>query len=124
MESLHIYFRKLHPGEGSKPLLLSEIGGWSCKIPEHSFNQKKTYGYRKYTDRNVFIQDLRKLYLEQVLSLISKGLCGTIYTQLSDVEDETNGLLTYDRQVLKILPEEFADIALLLQNAAGETCHS
>lgn len=124
VESLHIYFRKLHPGKGDKPLLLSEIGGWSCKIPDHSFNQKKTYGYRKYTDRSVFIKDLRRLYLEQVLSLISKGLCGTIYTQLSDVEDETNGLLTYDRRVLKISPEEFADIAVLLQNAAREIGHS
>ena len=124
VESLHVYFQKLHAGKSEKPLLLSEIGGWSCKIPEHSFDQKKTYGYRKYTDRNKFVKDLRKFYLDQVVSLISKGLCGTIYTQLSDVEDETNGLLTYDRKVLKILPEEFADIADLLQNTAGKTGHS
>ena len=49
--------------------------------------------------------------------LISKGLCGTIYTQVSDVEDETNGILTYDRRICKILPEEFADIAPLLQKS-------
>ena len=117
VDSLHIYFRKLHPGKGQKPLLLSEIGGWCWKVPEHSFNQEKTYGYRQYKDRAVFVKDLRGLYLDQVLPLIPKGLCGTIYTQVSDVEDETNGLLTYDRRVAKVLPEELADIGLRLQEA-------
>ena len=117
VDSLHIYFQKLHTGKENLPMLLSEIGGWSCKIPEHSFNQEKTYGYRKYKDRKEFVRDLRALYLEQVLPLIPKGLCGTVYTQVSDVEDETNGLLTFDRRAAKILPEEFADIARILQNA-------
>ncbi len=121
VESLHIYFRKLHAGKGGLPLLLSEIGGWSYKIPEHSFNREKTYGYRKYENREKFRDDLRALYLEQVLPLIPRGLCGTIYTQVSDVEDETNGLVTYDRKIRKILPEEFADIAPLLQKAVGGT---
>ena len=40
----------------------------------------------------------------------NKGLCATVYTQLSDVEDETNGLLTYDRKEMKIKPEELADL--------------
>ena len=119
VDSLHIYFRKLHAGKEDKPLLLSEIGGWCYKIPEHSFNQEKTYGYRKYTDRTAYIKDLRDLYLKQVIPLISKGLCGTIYTQVSDVEDETNGILTFDRRICKVLPEEFADIAALLQEAVS-----
>ena len=102
-------------------MLLSEIGGWSYKIPEHSFNREKTYGYRKYENREKFRDDLRALYLEQVLPLIPRGLCGTIYTQVSDVEDETNGLLTFDRKIRKILPEEFADIGPLLQKAIGRT---
>ena len=121
VESLHIYFRKLHAGKGDLPLLLSEIGGWSYMIPEHSFNLEKTYGYRKYENREKFRDDLRALYLEQVLPLIPRGLCGTIYTQVSDVEDETNGLLTFDRKIRKILPEEFADIGPLLQKAIGRT---
>ncbi len=117
VDSLHIYFRKLHAGKENKPLLLSEIGGWCYKIPEHSCNQEKTYGYRKYTDRNTYVKDLRDLYLNQVIPLISKGLCGTVYTQVSDVEDETNGILTYDRRICKISPEEFADIAGFLRNS-------
>ena len=63
------------------------------------------------------MKDLRDLYLEQILPLVPKGLCGAVYTQVSDVEEETNGLLTYDRKEAKITPEEFADIAPKLAEA-------
>ena len=100
--------------------LLSEFGGWSYKIPEHSFNLKKTFGYRKYSERADFIRDLRKLYLDEVVPLAGAGLCGAVYTQLSDVEDETNGFFTFDRQVLKVKPEELSEIAGELQRAVSE----
>ena len=54
---------------------------------------------------------MRKLYQEQIIPAVEKGLCGAIYTQVSDIENETNGLFTYDRRVDKILPEEFKDIS-------------
>ena len=117
MDSLHIYFRRLKLGKEKKPQLLSEFGGYSYKIPEHSFNLDKTYGYRKCPDRERFLRDLRALYEKQLLPLIPKGLCGAIYTQVSDVEDETNGLLTFDRAVEKLRPEDFADLAERLQAA-------
>ena len=121
VDSLHIYFQELHTGKEDKPQLLSEFGGWSFKIPEHSYNTEKTYGYRKYTDREAFVRDLRDLYLKQVLPLIAEGLCGAIYTQVSDVEDETNGLLTCDRKEAKITPEEFRDVSeALLAEAAKQ----
>ena len=104
VESLHIYFRKLGLGQSDRPQLLSEFGGYSYKIPEHSFNLEKTYGYRKCPDRESFVRDLRALYAEQLLPLIKAGLCGAIYTQVSDVEDETNGLFTFDREILKLRP--------------------
>jgi hypothetical protein len=115
VDSLHIYFRKLKLGKEKKPQLLSEFGGYSYKIPEHSFNLDKTYGYRKCPDRESFVRDLRALYEQQLLPLVSQGLCGAIYTQVSDVEDETNGLLTFDRAVEKLRPEDFADLAPRLQ---------
>jgi len=59
--------------------------------------------------------------VQEVLPLIPKGLCGTVYTQVSDVEDETNGLLTFDRRVHKIRPEEFLDVSRQLCRAIGET---
>ena len=54
---------------------------------------------------------LRRLYTEEVLPLIGQGLCAAVYTQVSDVEEETNGLLSYDRCVEKVLPAEFRDIS-------------
>ena len=47
------------------------------------------------------LKDISRLYKEEILPMIDKGLCAAIYTQLSDVEDETNGILTYDREILK-----------------------
>ncbi len=117
VESLHQYFQKLSLGKEKRPQLLSEFGGWCLKYPEHSFNMEETYGYRQYTDRDTFVTELKALYAEQVLPLALKGLCGSILTQVSDVEDETNGLLTFDRRKAKVFPEETGDIAFLLQDA-------
>ena len=67
---------------------------------------EKVYGYRTCPDAAAFTRDYRALMREQVLEHIKKqGLTAAVYTQLTDVEDELNGLLTYDREVLKI-PEE------------------
>ena len=79
-------------------------------IPEHSFNPDKVYGYRMYKSREALGEAVRKLYRDQVIPLIGKGLCGAIYTQVSDVEDETNGVFTFDRKVQKILPEDLDGI--------------
>lgn len=119
VESLHIYFRKLRTGRRNLPQFLSEFGGWSLKLPEHSFNLEKTYGYKKYENRETFVRDLRALYLEQVLPLIPQGLCAAVYTQVSDVEDETNGLLTFDRKAAKVTPEEFSSVSEKLFRALG-----
>ena len=120
LESLHIYFKKLRLGVPGRPQLLSEFGGYVWKLPEHSFNPDRTYGYRLCRDREQFVRDLRALYETEVLPLARQGLCGAVYTQLSDVEDETNGLWTFDRSVAKITPEEFADLAPRLQAAVRE----
>ncbi len=117
VDSLHIYFSALHTGKEDLPQVLSEFGGFVWKIPEHSANPKDTYGYRIYRTREEFVEALRKIYLEEVVPLAREGLCASIYTQVSDVEDETNGLLTYDRKEAKVLPREMADIGPLLQEA-------
>ena len=102
--SEHIYFKplKFKNISSDKPLVLSEFGGYSYKIPEHSFNLDKTYGYKKCVTAEAFERDLKDLYEKQVLPAIHSGLNATVLTQLSDVEDETNGILTYDRQVVKL----------------------
>jgi beta-galactosidase/beta-glucuronidase len=103
--SKHIYFRiPTVKSINNRPLFLSEFGGYSLRIDGHLFG-KDNYGYKLYPDEESFTEAVRELYTEGVLPLIEKGLSATVYTQLSDVEDETNGLLTYDRRVMKIKPE-------------------
>lgn len=119
VDSRHIYFKKLHLGKEKRPQVLSEFGGYSCKLPEHSANLDKTYGYRKYEDRETFLKDLRGLYESELLPLVKQGLCAAIYTQVSDVEDETNGLLTFDRRVQKVCSEDLRDLAERLQQAVA-----
>ena len=61
---------------------------------------------------------LKKLYLKKLKPLIAKGLCGAIYTQVSDVEEEINGLTTYDRKIVKVPIEEMAKINAEIQREA------
>lgn len=116
VESLHLYFERLHLGHGPRPQLLSEFGGCVWKLPEHSFNLGKTYGYRVDKTREGFVRRVRDLY-KSLLPLAERGLCGAVYTQVSDVEDETNGLLTFDRAVQKLRPDELRDLAEALDRA-------
>lgn len=114
VDSKHIYFRKIKIKPSDKPIVISEFGGYALKTDNHVFNPDKAYGYAKCDSRKDFIQKIRSLYLEQVLPSIKEGVCGAIYTQVSDVEDEINGLFTYDRKVDKLLPEEFKDVSDML----------
>ena len=116
VDSLHIYFGRLRLGRQRLPQLLSEFGGYVWKLPEHSFNTEKTYGYRIYKTRSEFVQGLQTLF-SSLIPLTKQGLCGAIYTQVSDVEDETNGLFTFDRTVLKIRPEELKPFSGQLQDS-------
>ena len=117
LDSRHVYFRKIKLTAGSKPLYLSEFGGYSCKLMDHSFNTEETYGYGKFTDRGEFVKAFTALYMDQVAPCIERGLCAAVYTQVSDVEDETNGLRTYDRAVEKVTPAEALPIAAALRAA-------
>ena len=118
VESLHIYFgpwSKLKPGK--KPLVLSEFGGYAYPEEGHIFNPEKAYGYKSCKNREAFQNDLEVLYRSRILPAVEKGLCAAIYTQVSDVEDEINGLLTYDRKVCKADMDAMAQIASKLRDA-------
>ena len=69
---------------------------------EVTYLHNKLYGYKKFTDKVLLNEKLMELYKDMVLDNIPRGLSGCIYTQLSDVEDECNGLFTMDRQVTKV----------------------
>ena len=118
VESLHIYFgswNKLRPCQ--KPLVLSEFGGYTYPVEGHIFNKEKAYGYKTCKTLEEFRTALHKLYRERVIPAAENGLCASIYTQVSDVEDEINGLLTYDRKVNKADEKTMLAIAEELKNA-------
>ena len=117
VDSRHVYFKPIKLKQGKKPLVLSEFGGYSFKPEGHVFNTESTYGYGKYTDQTAFAEAVRKLYEEQVIpAMRENGLCAAVYTQVSDIEDETNGILTYDRKVCKLNAELMLPIAEKLKN--------
>ena len=118
VDSRHVYFKKIKlKGDGKKPLVLSEFGGKTYRSEGHVFNPDKTYGYGGCDSLEALNEAVKKLYLEEVLPCVQKGLCAAVYTQVSDVEDEINGLLTYDRKVCKLEAETMLPIAQALQNA-------
>lgn len=104
VDSYHVYFKefKLPDAKPTRPVILSEFGGFSYKIMEHSFNLKKTYGYGKAISSEELTDMIVSLYEKEIIPKIPLGLSGTIYTQFTDVEDETNGFYTYDRRVCKV----------------------
>ena len=105
-----MYFKPVKLKAGEKPLVLSEFGGYSFKPKGHVFNTEKTYGYGSFKTRDAYMDAVETLYLKQIVPAREKGLCAAIYTQVSDVEDETNGLLSYDRRVCK--PDEARMLAI------------
>jgi len=118
VDSRHVYFRKVKlKGDGKKPLILSEFGGKTYKAEGHIFNPEKSYGYGGCETLEKLNEAVSKLYLEEVLPCIGKGLCASIYTQVSDVEDEINGIVTYDRKLCKLTPETMIPVAEALQAA-------
>ena len=107
VESDHIYFGKIKPPkEKERPWVLSEYGGYIWREEGHLYNPDKTYGYRNFKTREDFEEALLTLMEHSVLENIPEGLCADVYTQLSDVEEELNGLVTYDRVITKVNREK------------------
>jgi hypothetical protein len=117
----HIYFKPVSDKnltvDPARPCVLSEFGGYSCKIEGHSFNLDKTYGYSTCETPEKLDEALAALYRNEIIPAISRGLCATVYTQVSDVEDETNGLVTYDRSTVKVSADTMRAISAEIYEA-------
>lgn len=101
VDSRHVYFKPVKVKKGSKrPVVISEFGGYSLRIDGHLFGSRN-YGYRIFKTKEELTDAFEKLYLNEILPGIKNGISGLVYTQVSDVEDETNGIMTYDRRVIK-----------------------
>ena len=118
VESLHIYFGMWHRMKPSeKPIVLSEFGGFTHSVEGHIFNPDKSYGYGACKTPQQLNKKLLALYRDHVIPAVKKGLCASVYTQVSDVEDEINGLVTYDRRAIKADKEVMLTIAKALKDA-------
>ena len=100
VESLHNYFYPLRVRPRSRVVALSEYGGIAWPMPGHE-PPRRAYGYGTAKSRAELTARWKKLQLETVLPQLKKGLSALVYTQVSDVEDEVNGLFTYDRAAIK-----------------------
>ena len=106
VRSRHIYFRKIRlKNDRKRVLAVTEFGGYSLPIKEHLFTDKK-FGYKMFKTATDFENAYVKLFKTEIIPEIKKNaLCATVYTQLTDIEDEINGIFTFDR-VLKISKEQ------------------
>ncbi|HEX2976153.1 MAG TPA: glycoside hydrolase family 2 TIM barrel-domain containing protein, partial [Bacteroidales bacterium] len=102
-----------YPGPGMEPPVLNpgrisvlgEFGGLGLPVEGHLWDNKlRNWGYRTYTSTPELIKEYTKL-MHNLYPLKSKGLSAAIYTQTTDVETEVNGLMTYDRKVIKMDPD-------------------
>ncbi len=82
-----------------EPYFIAEFGGYNLALDNPDGTQ---FGYRFHTDAAALDKALAKLYRRQLIPLVRHGLRGAVYTQLSDIEIETNGLYSYDRQTRKV----------------------
>ena len=120
VDSTHVYFKSLPQRTDSVyPLVISEFGGYSYRVENHLFSDKN-YGYKRFETNEEYEDALVSLYEGQVLPLVKYEASAFIYTQLSDVEDETNGLLTYDRRVIKVNEQRIKETNDKLYSAADE----
>ncbi len=114
-KSLHIYFRRYEHKKDklNRAVILSEFGGYSYKESDAK-HIKKEFSYKKLRTREEFVSSVRSLYINEIIPAKNKGLSACIYTQLSDVEQEINGILSFDRTKCKINADEIKDLFEML----------
>lgn len=99
--SRHIYFTPIHSKLDDRPFILSEFGGLGVRVPGHMFTNK-IFCYKMYPTKEKITAAYRRLYEKKIIPYTKKGMAASVYTQLTDVEEEINGMMTYDREELKI----------------------
>ncbi len=120
VDSLHIYFKTIDLPKTKRPLIVSECGGYSYAIPGHIYSKYNSYGYGAYESSEMLTNNIVEMYEKMIIPAIKNGLSGCVYTQLSDVEDETNGLYTYDREVCKVEEEKILLISHRIEEIIKE----
>ncbi|MCR4808106.1 MAG: glycoside hydrolase family 2 [Lachnospiraceae bacterium] len=117
IDSDHFYYHKIKPHHWSRPVIISECGGFTRSVGDHSHSPDKTYGYGDFSTEEALTKRIFKMYDDEVIPNLKHGICGCVYTQVSDVETETNGLYTYDREICKVNREKMKELAFKLNKA-------
>ena len=111
-KSLHVYFRpyKYRPDKKKRCVILTEFGGYGREIKGHRYGDD-TFQYKGFNSEKELTDAVIKMYRRDIIPAKKLGLAAAIYTQLSDVEDELNGLITYDRKVIKMDKERILEMS-------------
>ena len=105
LKSMHVYFKRVKlPKKENRCIILSEFGGLVLPVEGHRIEGNSVY--KKFSSPEEYLDAYQNMIEEDVIKNIPQGLSATVYTQLSDVEEETNGFITYDREVVKINPKK------------------
>lgn len=117
--SRHRYVLRLvaPPRGDGRAFYLSEFGGLNLAVEGHVWCDPVPFGYRFLEDREALARAMTELYRDQLVPLVAGGLAACTYTQVSDVERESNGLMTYDRVVTKVDPVLMARLNRELEEA-------
>ena len=114
---MHIYFKTIELPKTERPLIVWECWGYSYLVPGHIYSKYNSYGYGGFDNSDKLTDNIKKMYEEMIIPAIDFGLSGCVYTQLSDVEDEINGLYTYDRKICKVDKEKMISISYKIQRS-------
>ena len=117
VESFHCYFHEMEFAKAERPQILSEFGGYAYVLEEHCFSLHNQHGYAFCKNEQELTDKIIESYDKTVISGIPQGLCGSVYTQLSDVEEEVNGLYTYDRKVCKVDIKRMQELSKRLEKS-------
>lgn len=104
--SIHNYSKGLEvQPQDNRVVALTEFGGYSYAISGH-LACEKNFGYQTFQSKEELTCNYRRLWEDEIYPNLKKGLSATIYTQTSDIEEEINGIFTYDRDEVKFIEEE------------------
>lgn len=122
MFSIHNYIRKLKcKPKTDRVVALTEYGGYAYPVKGHLACEKE-FGYKAYKSKEELTMNYKRLWNEEIYPNVSKGLCSAIYTQTSDIEEEINGIMTYDRVEVKFIEKEIQDLNKKLYQLFEKEC--
>ena len=108
--SIHNYSKGLEvEPQKDRVVALTEYGGYSYAMNGHLACEKE-FGYQSFSSKEDLTKNYKKLWEEEIYPNLEKGLSGAIYTQTSDIEEEINGIMTYDREEVKLMEEEIRQL--------------